>query len=158
MNMNRLHALVVASALIGTPLAVVAGSVSAAEQPTIESLTPAEVASGALTPQVQGGVHFVSGGIGIEERAWLASHAREFNTHLTFAVVPGGEFVADVHVRISDAKGKSILDATSDGPQMLVQLPVGHYQVEATHDGQMIKRSFAITGKRSERVTMGFKQ
>lgn len=158
MNMSRLHSLVIASALIGTPLAVVAGTASAAEQPTIESLTPAEVASGALTPQVQGGVHFVSGGIGIEERAWLASHAREFNTHLTFAVVPGGEFVADVHVRISDAKATPILEATSDGPQMFVQLPVGHYQVEATHDGQMIKRSFAITGKRSERITIGFKQ
>lgn len=158
MNMNRLHSLVIASALIGTPLISVAGSAVAAEQPTIESLTPAEVASGALTPEVQGGVHFVSGGIGIEERAWLASHAREFNTHLTFAVVPSGEFVADVHVQISDAAGKHVLDATANGPQMFVQLPEGHYQVVATHDGQVITRALMVTGKRSERVTFGFKK
>ncbi|WP_298220082.1 hypothetical protein [Halothiobacillus sp.] len=157
MNMNRLHFLVIAGALICAPM-VWAAAPTASEEPTIKSLTPAEVASGALTPQVQGGVHFVSGGIGIEERAWLAAHAREFNTHLTFAVVPGGEFVADVPVRISDAKGTPILEAKSDGPQMFVQLPVGHYQVEATHDGQMISRSFAITGKRSERITIGFKR
>lgn len=158
MNMNRLHPLVIAGALICSPLVWAAGSAAASEEPTIESLTAAEVASGALTPQVQQGVHFVSGGIGIEERAWLASHAREFNTHLTFAVVPGGEFVADVQVRISDTSGKHILDATADGPQMLVQLPVGHYQVEATHDGQVITRSFAVTEKRSVQVTIGFKQ
>lgn len=157
MNMSRIHSLVIAGALICSPMAWAAGPATS-EEPTIKSLTPAEVASGALMPQVQGGVRFVSGGIGIEERAWLASQAREFNTHLTFAVVPGGEFVADVHVQISDAKGKSILDATSDGPLMFVQLPVGRYQLEATHDGQMIRRSFAISGKRSERITIGFKQ
>ncbi|MBD3815063.1 MAG: carboxypeptidase regulatory-like domain-containing protein [Halothiobacillus sp.] len=157
MNMNRLHFLVIAGALISTQMVWAAGP-TASEEPTIGSLTPAEVASGALTPQVQGGVHFVSGGIGIEERAWLAAHAPEFNTHLTFAVVPGGEFVSDVHVRISDAKGTPILEATSDGPQMFVQLPVGHYQVEATHDGQTIKRSFTVADKRSVQITIGFKK
>ncbi len=157
MNMNRLHFLVIAGALICAPMVWAAGP-TASEEPTIGSLTPAEVASGALTPQVQRGVHFVSGGIGIEERAWLAAHAREFNTHLTFAVVPGGEFVADVPVRISDAKGAPILEAKSDGPQMFVQLPLGHYQVEATHDGQTIKRSFTVADKRSVQITIGFKK
>ncbi len=158
MSMNRSHLLVIGAAVIGafyTPW-VLAGSVT--EEPSMKSLTPAEVASGALTPQVQQGVRFVSGGIGIEERAWLASHAREFNTHLTFAVVPGGEFVADVHVRISDASGKHILNATADGPKLLIQLPEGRYQVEATHDGQVITRSFAVTKERPVQVSIGFRQ
>ncbi|OZB74421.1 MAG: hypothetical protein B7X37_05715 [Halothiobacillus sp. 14-55-98] len=157
MNMRSLYSLVIAGALISAPMVWAAGP-TASEEPTIKSLTPAEVASGALTPQVQGGVHFVSGGFGVEERAWLAAHAREFNTHLTFAVVPGGEFVADVPVRISDAKGALILEATSDGPQMFVQLPVGQYQVEATHDGQAIKRSFTVANARSVQITIGFKK
>jgi hypothetical protein len=126
------------------------------EQPTIQSLTPHEVASGALTPETANGITYVSGGIGIEERAWLAEHGKEYNTHATFAVVPGGEFVADVSVQILTHDGKMVLKTTANGPQLMAQLPAGSYQLIAHHDGQVLKRAFTVAGSARQTLVFGF--
>jgi hypothetical protein len=129
------------------------------EEPSIHSLSPAEVQSGALTvEQSTGGIRYVAGGIGVEERAWLATHAAQFNTHITFAVVPGGAFISDVHVGITNAKGASILDTTAQGPKLLVELPPGSYHLTATHDGQTIHRTFAASSQGHAVLDIGFKQ
>ncbi len=130
---------------------------TSSEQPTIQSLTPNEVASGALTPETANGIRYVSGGIGIEERAWLAAHGKEFNTHATFAVVPGGEFVADVQVQILAGDGKTVLNTTANGPQLMAQLPAGGYQLVATHDGQTLKRAFTVSKAARSTLVLGFK-
>lgn len=153
-----------ARALLTTVLMVLGGTVvlpaawaANAEQPTIKSLSPSEVASGALTPQIVNGVRFVSGGIGIEERAWLAEHGKEFNTHATFAVVPGGEYVADVQVQILAVDGKAVLATTVNGPQLLVELPKGSYRLVASHDGQTLNRSFTVSKAARSTLVLGFK-
>ena len=126
-------------------------------QPTIQSLSPGEVASGALTPQTANGVRYVSGGIGIEERAWLAEHGKEFNIHATFAVVPGGEYVADVQVQILASEGKAVLKTTVNGPQLMVALPAGSYRLIASHDGQTLKREFTVSQTARSTLVLGFK-
>ena len=137
------------------------GSVFAAdansEQPTIQSLTPAEVASGALTPKTEHGIHYVSGGIGIEERGWLAQHGHEYNVHATFAVAQGGSFVADVAVVIKDAKGNTLLTTTANGPKFLANLKPGSYTLIATHDGQSLTRTVTVTAKERQNLGFGFK-
>ncbi|MHB8920158.1 MAG: hypothetical protein ACYC3A_08165 [Halothiobacillus sp.] len=161
MQMKSLHTLVstaLAAAVLGGFVGVQSAWAANPEQPTIQSLSPSEVASGALTPQMDNGIHYVSGGIGIEERAWLAAHGQEFNTHVTFAVVPGGEFIADVKVQIVDGGGKTVLDTTANGPQLMAQLPAGKYQLAATHDGQTLKRAFTVSGKARSTLVLGFKQ
>lgn len=138
----------VSSAVAGVP-----------EEPSIHSLTSAEIQSGALTiEQGNDGIRYVSGGIGVEERAWLAAHSAEFNTQFTFAVQPGGAFVSDVHVVITSAKGHPVLDTTTQGPKLLVKLPAGNYQVTATHDGQSQRRSFAVAGRGHVALGFGFKK
>lgn len=157
MKKHALSRLIVSGALVLAPMATwAAGSVTATEEPSIQSLSPSEVASGALTPEVKNGIRYVSGGIGVEERAWLAKHAKNFNTRLTFAVVPSGEFVSDVHVKITDKAGKPVIETTANGPQLFVQLPKGHYKIVATHDGQPVTHSIDVTGKPLQ-ITFGFK-
>ncbi len=143
---------------LGGSLGFSAAFAASAEQPTIQSLTPGEVASGALTPQTAHGVRYVSGGIGIEERAWLAEHGKEFNTHAAFAVVPSGDYVADVQVQILASDGKAVLDTTVNGPQLMAQLPLGRYQMVATHDGQVLKREFTVAGSARNTLVLGFKR
>ena len=153
MNRSVLLALVLSGGL------VVAGGAFAAnpEQPTIRSLTPGEIASGALTPHTEHGIRYVSGGIGIEERGWLAAHGHEFNVHATFALAKGGSFVADVAVIIKDSAGKTLLTTTANGPKFLAVLKPGRYTLSATHDGQSLSRAFTVNEKGTQFLGFGFK-
>ncbi|WP_407275031.1 T9SS type A sorting domain-containing protein [Halothiobacillus sp. DCM-1] len=152
--MNRSIPLVLA--LVGYTAAGMAWAANP-EQPTIQSLTPSEISSGALTPHEAQGIRYVSGGIGIEERGWLAQHGREFNVHATFALAQGGSFVADVRVEIKDASGKTLLTTTANGPKFLAALKPGAYTLVATHDGQSLTRQFTVGAKGTQQLGFGFK-
>lgn len=93
--------------------------------------------------QTSGSVTYVSGGVGDDSIAKLESLAKEFNLKLVFAL-QSGNYVTDVKVVIADAKGKTLLDATSTGPWFLAKLPAGSYQVVATFEGKAVKRAVTI--------------
>ncbi|MFZ1324798.1 MAG: carboxypeptidase regulatory-like domain-containing protein [Candidatus Contendobacter sp.] len=78
------------------------------------------------------GIRYASGGVGESEREELRALAKEFNLELMFAMQGGGEYLADVGVRVLDVKGAVILTATSKGPYFLTQLPTGGYTVEVS--------------------------
>lgn len=89
------------------------------------------------------GVPYVSGGIGTESIDRLNSLARDFNLKLVFAL-SAGDYVSDVGVSIANAKGKTLLEATSEGPWFYTRLPAGNYQVSATLNGKTVKRQVAV--------------
>ena len=76
----------------------------------------------------------LSGGVGLDARAQLAAHARDHDLKLVFAT-NSGEYLADIPVQIADASGKTMVDQVSHGPWMLVELPPGHYTVQAALNG-----------------------
>jgi hypothetical protein len=97
----------------------------------------------AVVQKTPGGVSYVSGGVGTDSIDRLNSLARDFNLKLVFALT-SGSYVSDVKVAIADAKGRTILDTTSDGPWLLTRLPAGNYQVVATLSGNTVKRQVAV--------------
>jgi hypothetical protein len=107
------------------------------------SLVPVASASIDGIVQTAGGVSYVSGGIGTDSRDRLSSQARDFNLKLVFAS-KSGEYVSGVQVVIANAAGKTLLDATSEGPWFLTRLPAGNYQVAATFAGNAVKRQVAV--------------
>lgn len=120
-------------------------------------LAPAQAALPAL--QHQGGVEYVSGGIGIDESTAFKEAMSRFPLSMTFDQrAPGqgpGDYVADVKVSITDgAGGKSVLDTTAQGPYLLVRLPDGKYRVKATYQGRTQTREVTIAGKKP--VRLGF--
>ena len=58
-----------------------------------------------------------------------------------------GDFVADVAIKIADAKGKVVLEKTSDGPVFMTKLPAGNYEATLTFDGVAQTRKFAVGAK-----------
>ncbi|WP_324601483.1 carboxypeptidase-like regulatory domain-containing protein [Accumulibacter sp.] len=90
-----------------------------------------------------GGLTYLSGGVGEESRQQLSAHASEFNLKLVFAMA-SGTYLSTVRVAITDAKGKAVLEATSDGPWFLAKLPMGNYRVVASYAGKAIERSVAV--------------
>jgi len=82
--------------------------------------------------QNDGGIRYVSGGVGESERTELNALSSQFNLHLMFATQGGGEYLSAVRVNILDAHGQPVLTAQSKGPWFYAQLPSGDYQVEVT--------------------------
>jgi len=109
-----------------------------------------------LKPQTQGDVAFVSGGVGEEEHKALRAIQGQYNLHLTFAVKGSGEFASGVNVKIEDAKGRTFLDTTADGPNLFVQLKPGHYKVTANRDGHVLAEEVAAPTKHGTAVVFHF--
>jgi hypothetical protein len=79
----------------------------------------------------QNGITYVCGGVGSGEAASMKQAAPQYDLMLTFAT-KSGEYLADVNVDISDARGRSLLNTACDGPIMLVDMPkAGRYRVRA---------------------------
>jgi hypothetical protein len=73
---------------------------------------------------------------------------------MTFAERNQGsdEFVADVHLRVTDSSGRAVVDLPSQGPIFLLQVPPGSYTVEAEHDGQVKTQHFDVAAGRHDRL------
>ena len=94
-----------------------------------------------------------SGGIGDESVAEMRAKQAEFNLKFVFTLMEG-DFVADVAVKITDAKGKVVLEKTSDGPVFMTKLPTGQYEATATFGSEAQTRKFALgaRGLRTEQL------
>lgn len=101
--------------------------------------------------QTSGNVSYVSGGVGTESLDQLGAMSSQFNLKLIFAL-KSGEYLSGVQVVITDAKGKSMLDTTSEGPWFMTKLPVGNYQVVATVAGKTEKRQVAVDGTKLKTI------
>ncbi|HUK11236.1 MAG TPA: hypothetical protein VLX09_25445 [Stellaceae bacterium] len=87
-----------------------------------------DVLPGMPPVQNQGGVTYVSGGVGVDERQALRSAASDFNLHLLFAG-PAGAYLAKIEVIVTDDRGVKVLDAFSNGPYFMAKLQPGRYRV-----------------------------
>ena len=80
------------------------------------------------------GIAYVSGGVAEVEEEELIAQRKNFSFWLTTASKGSGAFLADVRVRIVDAKTRQlVLEHTLDGPWLFVKLPPGKYLVEASY-------------------------
>lgn len=91
---------------------------------------------------------YISTGAGSNTRIAYA----DFSLKLVFAL-RSGPYVAGVNVIIFDESGAKVVDAFSEGPWFLVDLPPGTYRVVATRKGgQAAAAMVAITAGRQKRV------
>ncbi|GAB3551715.1 hypothetical protein GCM10027343_36330 [Noviherbaspirillum agri] len=98
----------------------------------------------ALEQQTENGVKYVCGGIGRDEVASLERAASDYDLMMTFAA-SNGAYLADVDVAIADARGRTVLNVTCDGPILLVDLPArGNYRVEAEAEGRTLTRTARV--------------
>ena len=75
---------------------------------------------------------YMTGGVGLDERAAMTKMAWKYNLKLEFAR-PSGAYLAKINVRIQNSKGSRVVDMESDGPWFFAQLPPGDYEVTVSH-------------------------
>ena len=90
---------------------------------------------------------YVNGGIGESEQATMRRIANEFPLRITFSAQKDGEFVADVPVVITDAKGNPVFELSKAGPLLYVMLPNGKYKVSSRFKGLTESQEVTLTGK-----------
>lgn len=82
------------------------------------------------TVETIGGIEYLNGGVGLNERATMRS---DFPLKLIFARTDTA-FVNDVTVTIFDQSGKVVFDLVAkNGPWLYVNLPAGSYRVRAEY-------------------------
>ena len=138
---------------VAAPVSAEAVATTSITLPTPQTAAGAESAAPAQANQ--GGVPYVSGGIGSDESAALKAQFPKYAMALTFTKVQGGKnvFLASVPVKIVDSSGVTVLDVTTDGPYLLVDVPPGTYEVIASNDGNEQRAKLQVTaGRNSERA------
>ncbi|MGA7979294.1 MAG: hypothetical protein WCA32_03605 [Chromatiaceae bacterium] len=79
--------------------------------------------------KTDGGIRYVSGGVGESERSERNALSNELNLHPMFATQGSGEYLSAVRVTILNAYKGPVLTAESKGPWFYAQLPPGDYSV-----------------------------
>ncbi len=110
-----------------------------------------------LEVQTQGGITYITGGIGDEEIAQLKASEKEYNLRMLMSA-PGGAFVSDVSLHAVDATGKEVLAVDSAGPYFYARLPAGAYTVTLNGHGESKKIAVKIKEGGSVRQMVQFKE
>jgi hypothetical protein len=111
---------------------------------------PAVEKSGIIRERSEGGVAYMTGGIGIGEREVMESWGQDYNLKLSFAEKIG-VYLTDVGVVVTDRNGSEIINITTNGPWLYLQLPPGSYTVKSTYN-DAVKRIENLRVTDSDRV------
>ncbi|WP_028007195.1 carboxypeptidase-like regulatory domain-containing protein [Solimonas flava] len=130
--------------------------------PTLAPATDAGTAARdpALPPvRVQGGVPYLSGGVGSEEAAAIQAAAARYSLALTLSANEDGRgvFLASIPVSVSEVGGATLLDVVTDGPYLLADLPPGRYVVRARYAEQEQTATVTVAPGRTARVSFAWR-
>ncbi|MFY9287421.1 MAG: hypothetical protein WAO98_02840 [Alphaproteobacteria bacterium] len=107
-----------------------------------------------LQPMQIGGIWYVTGGIGDEERDELKAVKGDYNFHVMSAS-KNGAFEGDTHIAISDRQGNQLLN-TAIGPLFYAKLPAGSYAVEASNNGQVKRQNISVNDRKSANMHLSW--
>ncbi|MDE2367567.1 MAG: carboxypeptidase regulatory-like domain-containing protein [Burkholderiales bacterium] len=112
-------------------------------------------AGGNLPPVLtQGGVEYLSGGIGDGQSAAIKEASPHWPLTLLFAVRSGksADYLANVHVQVQDGHHRVVLETTASGPYLLARLAPGAYKIDATVAGKTLVRSVKVAAGQPARA------
>jgi len=108
--------------------------------------------------KVPGQACYISGGIGVDEVAEFKALAKDYPLEMVFVQKADTEdnnrieeYLAEVQLKIKDAKGNLILDIVTDGPFFLADLPAGKYQIILEHDEVVKTDVVHVSAKKHQR-------
>jgi hypothetical protein len=109
-----------------------------------------------LTKGNMNGVKYLTGGVGMDERATIQKMAKgNYNLQFVFAKT-SGPYLADIMVDIQGKDGKHLVDTSAAGPWFFAKLPSGQYKITVIHAGKPEVRHLVV-GKNFQRVIFNWK-
>lgn len=104
------------------------------------------------TPTRLGGLEAVCTGVGLDARenpAWSA-----YPLKVEFAG-RGGQYLGDVHVRLSMTSG-ALASVNCSGPWLLFRLPAGKYRIDADIEGKTVSSAAIVSTSGQSRVILRY--
>jgi hypothetical protein len=100
-----------------------------------------------VTPETVENITYITGGIGICEASMMRSLAGDYALDVIFIqkLSKQEEFLADVKVQIKDRYRHLLLDISTEGPYLFVELPQGKYLIVAEYNSD-IKQQWVHVG------------
>lgn len=102
---------------------------------------PASATTSGQTPQ---GWAFLDGGIGQTETDSMQAERPKYSLWITTAGKTSGAYLADVDVTILDDKGQQVFERKLEGPWLMIDLPLGRYEVRTRYHDQTQTRITTI--------------
>lgn len=103
-----------------------------AVEPTGKTMHEDELSLVESKAKESGDVQYISGGVGVNGMKAMDEEEHAYNLKMLFAAEPDGHYLADIGVKITNDKGKTVLETTAEGPVLLIKIKHGHYTVTAT--------------------------
>ena len=119
-------------------------------------LTLPLVALGQLpTIQTEGSIKFIAGGIGSEESSSIKAEAKNWPLLIELSQKDGlkSNWITEVNIIITDAKGIPLLNQSNQGPMLLVSLKPGKYMIEGTYLNVRMVRTVVITSALPQKIS-----
>jgi hypothetical protein len=109
--------------------------------------------------QYSKGISYISGGVGEGESQAILAEAKQWPLLLELSQLENGRgvWIFGAKVKILNAQSQVIFDAQSDGPYMLINLSSGQYQIEASYQGVVQKKSLSFQGSTPQKLAIFWK-
>ncbi|MBU3620481.1 carboxypeptidase-like regulatory domain-containing protein [Polynucleobacter sp. CS-Odin-A6] len=106
--------------------------------------------------QYSQGISYVSGGVGEGESQAILDEAQRWPLLLELSQLERGRgvWIFGATIQILNTQNQIIFDAQANGPYILINLPVGNYQIAATYQGVVQKKSVNIKSTASHKINL----
>jgi hypothetical protein len=104
------------------------------------------------------GIQYITGGIGSEESDAIIELGKKWPLTLEFSKdhPQRSLWVADVAVKITNAKHKVIFNVISEGPILIVNLEPGNYEMEFVFEKKPLKRKIKIEEGKPQKLPIAW--
>ncbi len=111
------------------------------------------------TTQTQGGITYISGGIGEDEAKAIKDESKNWPLSIDFSehLVNEDLWIAQVYLKILDSKGKTLFEARVEGPMFLGKVPPGSYELLATYEGVTQSKKIQIVDGKPLHVSINWR-
>ena len=104
-------------------------------------------------------ISYISGGVGEEESQAILAEAKQWPLLLELSQLENGRgvWIFGAKIKILNTNNQLAFDAQADGPYILINLPVGQYQIEATYQGVMQRKAINIQASAPQKLAIFWK-
>ena len=109
--------------------------------------------------QYSQGISYISGGVGEEESQAILMESKQWPLLLELSQLANGRgvWIFGAKIKILNTMNQVIFDAQADGPYILINLTAGQYQIEASYQGSIQKKSVLIQGSGLQKLAIFWK-
>ena len=109
--------------------------------------------------QYSQGISYISGGVGEGESEAILTESKQWPLLLELSQLENGRgvWIFGAKIKILNTMNQVIFDAQADGPYILINLTAGQYQIEASYQGSIQKKSVLIQGSGLQKLAIFWK-